>query len=322
MNLPRSISAKDHLMNARLKASATKATAGGGAFLSPDKGAGSQLIGLNLSQPGEISNFIAQRAEGSLAVRVFGNGLTVNTGSAFFSELKPENLDATGVKERTEGSEYAMVQVTPPDLKRLKTSDIGGKFRVSDEAQEEGVLDVLRDGIALVSNSIANTLDEMAVTALRKSVEATGASQPASIPWRDVQLTGATPTPPQDTPAAAIILAQAQLARNGLRAEGNLLVLNPTEEAFLKIAYGDGYAALLEGLKIEVATSPLIALNEAYLVDTRGLGGLASKKGLVTETWRDHSIRSTWVQTYLEPAIYVSRPSNIISIDNTFNEGE
>lgn len=308
-------------MGNTMSAAATEKLAGGSVFLAPDRKAGRALISQILNNPREISNLVASHTESSLAVRIFGGTQTFNTGTAYFTELKPENLAVEGVKARAEGSEYPMVQITPPDLKGLENSDIGGKFRVTDEAREEGVTDVVGDGISLIARTLTDVLDDMSVTALVTATEATGSSFTGNS-WLRTVLTGPTPTPPMETPAADLITAQARLANNGLRAVGNVLVLNPVDESNLKIVYGSGYSDLLDSVDLEVVTSPKVPLNVAFVLDRISLGGLVSKSGLVTEIWRDHKIRSTWVQTYIEPAVYITRPSNIVRIDNIFTEGD
>ncbi|MBB1032554.1 hypothetical protein G6027_17070 [Dietzia sp. SLG310A2-38A2] len=307
--------AKNQLMRATGVASARNE--GGSVFLSPDPVEGAAITSQILDNPDQLATIIAEHSSVSLATRVLGGERTVNTGMLWFSSLGPEDLTVEGLADRAEGTEYPMVRISPADLKALHPSDIGGKFRVSDEARAAGITDIIRDGISLITKGLVDTLDDMVLKALDEATALTPHGVMPVDSWADVQLTGATPTPAGQTPAAALVRAQTELRTKGLLTRGDMLVVNPADDANLRIAYGPQYADLLTGLGMEVAISPRVAADTAYVVGTGGLGGVVSKNGLTAETWRDPAIRSTWAQVYLEPAVYISRPGNIIKLTGT-----
>lgn len=293
------------------------AAAGSSVFASPDPTFGPKEVAAILNDPDYLAEIVAEFSAVSIATRVLGAERQVNEGASWFSELSPEDLKVDGLATRAEGGEYPLVRISPGDLKELRPDDIGGKFRVTDEAVRAGVTDVIGDGIDLITRGIVEALDDMTIAALDAAADSTDHGELGVDSWLGVQLTGADPTPAAKTPAAALITAQARLRQHGMLTRGDVLVINPTDDALLRIAYGPQYADLLTGLGVEPAISNRVPANSAYLVGTNGLGGMVSRQGLVAETWRDPAIRSTWCQVFLEPAVYIGRPANVVRLVGT-----
>lgn len=293
------------------------AATGASVFASPDPEIGPKEAESILNDPTYLAEIVAEFSSISIATRVLGADSQINSGAGWFTELSPADLKVDGLAARSEGAEYPMVRISPGDLKELRPDDIGGKFRVTDEAVRAGVTDVIGDGINLVTRGIVEALDDMTIAALGAAAGSTEHGEMEVDSWLGVQLTGADPTPAAKTPAAALITAQTRLRQHGMLTRGDVLVINPTDDALLRIAYGPQYADLLAGLGIEAAISNRVPINNAYLVGTNGLGGMVSRQGLVAETWRDPAIRSTWCQVFLEPAVYIGRPANVVRLVGT-----
>lgn len=65
---------------------------------------------------------------------------------------------------------------------------------------------------------------------------------------------------------------------------------------------------------VHVLASSKLASGDTYLADSRHLGALVSRQGLVVESWRDPAIRSWHVQAYIEPVVVIHRPQNIVKL--------
>ena len=288
-------------------------------FLEPDKES-KALIGAEvLDDPEALATYIAQESEDALAAKIFGGEGIINSGIGWFSQLQHDNLEVENLGTREEGAEYQLVQIRPGDLERVDTDDIGGKFRVTDEAIQAGALNVLTDGIQLVSRALRNRLDDMVLAALDKASTVTTSGVLLVDNWADVQLTGATPTPANKTPLAGLTQAKVLLRRKGLAANADTLVMSPEDEANLRIAYGADYDPMLAGLGITPIISDRMETSIAYLISKQGFGGVVSRNGLTVEQWRDPAIRSTWVQAFLEPAVFISRPANVVKLTGIAN---
>lgn len=267
-----------------------------------------------LNSPDALADLIAEETKTALAASLFSDEKSTNTGTAWFVSLERENLEVDGLGTRAEGAEYPMVRIKPGDLESVATDDIGGKFRVTDEAIQAGALNILADGVQLLSRALRDRLDDMTLTALETATESTSHGIVTVPNWQSVQLAGGTPTPAENTPLASLMRAKVALRRQGLAASADTLVLAPEDEATLRIAYGADLDTLLTGLGLRILVSDRMPIDRAYLLDGYQLGGVVSRNGLTVETWREAAIRSTWVQAFLEPAVYLARPGNVIAL--------
>lgn len=271
-----------------------------------------------LNDPNQIAEALGQAAMNTLAGSVFDDVLAPS-GSGLYTEITANDLKVEGIGGRTEHNEYAMVRISPGDLKEVRTGDIGGKFRVSDEAIEAGDVTLIDDGISLLGAAMQDVLDDMMISALDKATE-NGNVLGATAGWRGVNLDGATPTPETLRPWADIVRAKRILRDHGLHANPSHLIVDEDTIDELSILYGPNKISETWGL--EILTSPKVPAGTGYLLDRRNFGGLVTKKGLVVESWRDPAIRATWVQSFVEPTVFVSRPINVVKItglDGTVN---
>lgn len=266
-----------------------------------------------LNNPTQLADYIAQYAKTSLPATIFEEELAPS-GNIVYTQSGPDDLAVEGIGDRGELSEYPMVRFSPTDLKEIRTSDIGGKFRVSDEAIAAGDTTLLGDGIALLGTNIERTLDRMMIGVLEKVTgpEGPGHTMGAAAGWFGVETDGATPTPAKARPRADIVRARRILRSKGLVANGNILVLSSSAYDDLATAYD--LVDLATAWSLEIYQHEEIADGVGYLIDSNQFGKLVTRSGLQTETWRDPSTRSTWAQAYIEPAILVNRPTNVVKL--------
>ncbi|WP_080793163.1 major capsid protein [Corynebacterium pacaense] len=265
-----------------------------------------------LSDPGALADILAQYAKDSLPVQIFGEELAPS-GNVVYTQAGPEDLTVEGIGDRGELSEYPMVRFSPTDLKEVRTADIGGKFRVSDEAIAAGDTTLLGDGIALLGNQIERLLDQMMIGALEQAVNnGPGHTMGATSGWFGVELDGANPTPAKARPRADLVRARRILRQKGLVASGNTLLLSSDSWDNLATAYD--IPALAEEWGLALYQSDHVAEGCGYLIEGVGFGKLVTRQGIQTETWRDPAIRATWAQAFCEPVVIINRPTNIVKL--------
>lgn len=267
-----------------------------------------------LQNPTKLADLIGNAVKSSLAAEIFPNDFLAPSGYGLYTQLTPDDLKVEGIGGRTEHTEYPMVRISPSDLKEARTSDIGGKFRVSDEALEAGDSSLISDGISLIIAGLRDTLDEMTIAALEQITEPGGPGHhvTSTAGWRGVTLVGANPTPENLRPWADIVHARRILRDGGLNASPTHLIVDPETADELSIIYGPELVDDKWGLTI--SSSNKVAAGTGYLLDNRLFGGMVTKKGLIVETWREPAIRATWVQVYIEPSVFVSRTVNVARI--------
>lgn len=239
--------------------------------------------------------------------------VSVPTGVAQFTQASAEDMMVEGVGARSEHSEYPMVRFTPGDLLEARTSDIGGKFRVSDEAIDAGDMTLIDDGLTLLGISIQDTLNTMMVEALAQATDTdNGGLTLGAHSFHGVTLDGATPTPAAERPWASIVAARAMLRQKGLNAHADTLILDWDSADALSVLYDKEPIEQTWGLTIYGCDK--LPEGTGYLLDSNRFGNLVTKDGLQVETWRDPAIRATWCQSYIEPVITISRPRNVVRL--------
>ena len=266
-----------------------------------------------ISDPNRIADVIASGVTSSLPGFIFPETLAPS-GVAVYTQSTAEDLKVEGIGDRAEHGEYPMVRFTPGDLKEARTGDIGGKFRVSDEALAAGDGSLLNDGMALLATSIRRVLNQMLVEALDLITQPDGPGQSLATgnSWRNFTLTGQTPTPELERPWADIIAARRLLSNNGLAANADAVLVDETSVDALSVIHGPGKVS--EEWGMAVYSSPELPDANAFVISSTGFGNLVTKNGLQVETWRDPSIRATWVQAFIEPTIVIHRPANVVRI--------
>ncbi|WP_411709462.1 major capsid protein [Corynebacterium sp. LaCa116] len=259
-----------------------------------------------------LADVLESYATNSIPGLVFPD-VSVPTGVAQYTQVSAEDMKVEGVGVRSEHSEYPMVRFTPGDLKKAHTSDIGGKFRVSDEAIDAGDTSLIEDGLSLLGTSINDTLNTMMVEALAQVTdEKNGGLSIGANSFHGVTLDGANPTPAEKRPWASIVAARGLLRKHGLSANANVLLLDWDSADALTLLYDQNNLEEQWGLTIYGCDK--LPEGTGYLLDARHFGKLVTKDGLQVETWRDPSIRATWCQSYIEPVITIQRPRNVVRL--------
>ena len=259
-----------------------------------------------------LADILESYAMNSIPGLIFPN-VSVPSGVAQFTQVSAEDMKVEGVGVRSEHSEYPMVRFTPGDLKKAHTSDIGGKFRVSDESIDAGDTTLVDDGLSLLGTSITDTLNTMMVEALAQVTdEATGGLSLGAHSFHGVTLDGATTTPVAERPWASIVAAKSMLREKGLAANANTLLLDWGSADALSVLYDKEDLERLWGLRIYGCDK--LPEGTGYLLDSNNFGQLVTKDGLQVETWREPAIRATWCQSYIEPVIIIHRPRNVVRL--------
>lgn len=259
-----------------------------------------------------LADVLESYATNSLPGLVFPE-FSVPTGVAQYTQVSAEDMKVEGVGVRSEHSEYPMVRFTPGDLKKAHMSDIGGKFRVSDEAIDAGDTTLIEDGLALLGTSINDTLNSMMVEALAQVTdEENGGLSIGANSFHGAALDGANPTPAEKRPWASIVAARGLLRKHGLSANAKVLLLDWDSADALTLLYDQNNLEKQWGLTIYGCDK--LPEGTGYLLDARNFGKLITKGVLHFETWRAPSIRATWCQSYIEPVITIQRPRNVVRL--------
>ena len=286
--------------------------------LSPQISGRNLTVDYVLKTPNYITNRIASLANDQLIVDKFlaPSAQPVLGGAILFTPATAaEMYTSRDLEQRAPGDEYAVVNGKRPNPQLALAEDWGGKFFITDENRIRNNVSDIDDSTTQLTNTIVRKINKRTIEAVEAAIAGLGGA--GVVPgndWSDIVTVGdpTTLTPNADRPAADWANAQLVADTEELGYKFDTLVLNPQEEANLKIAYGENLAAVLESAGITtVFASPRVTAGTGYITQFGKAGVIGFELTLRTEVWRDEARRGTWVQAYAVPAIAITRPSAV-----------
>ncbi len=275
----------------------------------------SLTVELALKQPGRITKRIADLTLQKFIVdRIFASsGTSVAAGAVIYDQVTANELYTDrDVEQRAPGQEYPIVGGSRQAPKVAKAEDWGGKFFVTDQARSRNNVSTFDNQVTQLSNTIVRKVNARAVATLEAAITALGgAGVVPGSDWANVTLTGTSPTPNNQRPAADFAKVQLAADIEELGVVYDLWIVNPQEKHNLTVAYGPDWRAVLDAAGIEIFDSNRVTAGTAYAVARGQVGFLDYEKGLTTETWREEKTRRNWVQSYVEPIMGVTNPYSI-----------
>lgn len=271
-----------------------------------------------LKQPGRITKRLADLTLQKFIVdKIFSSsGASVASGAVIYDQVTSNELYLTNdVEERTPGAEYPLVSGERGDALVARSEDWGGKFWVSDEAVRRNDKSHFDNQVTQLGNTLVRKVNSRTVATLEAAITDVGGA--AVVPgndWSDVTLSGNTPTPNNERPFADFAAVQLAADREELGVSFNLWIINPQEQANLRVAYGPDLDAVLKDAGIEVFASNRVTAGTAYAVASNQVGFLDYEQGLATETWREQKTKRNWVQSSVMPIMGVTNPYSIKKI--------
>lgn len=269
-------------------------------------------VDLALKQPGRITKRLADLTLQKFIVdKLFqSSGTTTQAGAIIYDQITSNQLYlARDVEQRAPGQEYPVVSGVRPAPKVATAEDWGGKFPVTDEAVSRNDRVYFDIQTTQLANTIVKKVNERTVAVLDAVIAGLGgAGVITGHNWSNVTLTGNTPTPNNQRPAADFAAAQLAADREELGVSYDLWIMNPQEGANLAIAYGEMLAQVLNSANISIFTSNRVAAGTAYAAASGQVGFLDYEKQLQTETWREAEERTSWVQSFVMPIMGVTNP--------------
>lgn len=269
-------------------------------------------VDLAYKQPGRINKRLSDLTKQKfIASEIFGEaGTTTTTGAIIYDVITINELyTKNDVEQRGPSDEYPVVQGERLQPKVAQSEDWGGKFWMEDGAirrNDSAQMDRLTTQLA---NTIVRKVNQRTVAVLEDVISNLGGA--GVIPgsdWSDVTLSGTTPTPNAARPFADIIRTQLAADVEELGYVYNVWIMNPQQEADLKIAYGESYASVLQSANISTFVSNRVTAGTAYAAVRGGVGFLGYEQMLTTETWREPAKKKNWVQSSVLPIMGVTDP--------------
>lgn len=269
-------------------------------------------VDMALKQPGRINKRLSDLTKQKfIASEIFGEaGTTTTTGAIIYDVITINELyTKNDVEQRGPSDEYPIVQGERLQPKVAQSEDWGGKFWMEDGAVRRNDATQMDRLTTQLANTIVRKVNQRTVAVLEDVISNLGGA--GVIPgsdWSDVTLTGNSPTPNAQRPFADIIRAQLAADVEELGYVYNVWIMNPQQEADLKIAYGESYASVLQSANISTFVSNRVTAGTAYAAVRGGVGFLGYEQMLTTETWREPAKKKNWVQSSVLPIMGVTDP--------------
>ncbi|MBM4726054.1 hypothetical protein ERC79_02595 [Rhodococcus sp. ABRD24] len=279
--------------------------------LLPDLQGRRLTVDVALQQPTILRNRIAELADPQLVLDKFftSSGQKVEGGGILFSIIKASDFyTANDVEKRGPGREYAVVEGVDLEPKLATVDDWGGKFQILDEQINRNDVSYIDQQTTQLTNTIVRKLNDAALAAIEEHIGAENTL--AGHNWSNVVTVGpeADLTPNSERPSADLSAAQLAATMQELGVVHDLLVMHPTQEHALNVAYGDKLAAMLESAGVSKFVTPRVQPGVAYALKKSEAGVVGFETPLTVESYDDRATRSKWVQAYAVPAFAVEKP--------------
>ncbi|MDO4928958.1 MAG: hypothetical protein Q3976_07870 [Corynebacterium sp.] len=281
---------------------------------------GAITIDMMLNEPTRIDRYVGTLVERDLlAKHIFGN-VTTSGGALLFDQLTSnEALAANKPGIVAPGAEFPVLHTTTEDPVIAKVQKTGGKFGVTDEAKIRNDSMLLQRKTAQVANTMVQDLDRRGVEALRAaSATVSGALTVTSNGWAaatGVKAAEKAAKTAEGELLANLLDAQEAIESKSLGYKPDTLVLSPKDTKNLKLLLGvANYAEVLSSFGLTLYTTTAVEDGEGYVLQAGAVGVMGVESPISTETWRDASIQTTWVQTWATVAFGVTDPFAMVKL--------
>lgn len=278
-------------------------------------------VDVALNNPTIITREIAQLADQMFfASRVFSDAGGVEGGAVLY-ELPPTTATdlyaERAIQEVAPGEEFPINSFLRGVPVVAKPRKLGTKWEVTKEARKRNNTRLMQRAMVQTANTIALTLDTMAVGVLTTAITANtrtlaGQSWATAAAVTNLNASG-TNMPVSDLLAARKVVE--------LEVRGNTLnsaLIHPNQELSL------AQTATRAGTTIDAIfaaagitswfSSPRIAAGTAILFAAGQVGGWANEFPLVGDVWYDNDVEAWWYQWSVSPLMFVDNPYAILQL--------
>jgi hypothetical protein len=294
--------------------------------LGPPSISGNQItVDQALANPTVITRDIAQLAEQKFfAHQVFSDAGGVEGGAVLF-ELPPSTATdlfaERGIQEVAPGEEFPLMTFLRGVPVLAKPRKLGGKWFVTKEQRKRNDVRVVQRAMTQTANTIALTLDAMAVAVLNAAITANSRTL-AGTSWATAAAATVT-TRAGNSGSTSDILSAKKLIDLEMRGHDlDSILIHPNQELSLgQVAtnFGTSIDKLFENAGIQNwSSSPRITAGTATLYESGQVGGWANEFPLEEEvdeeTVAEGGTQKTWYQWSVSPAMFVDDPYALLQL--------
>lgn len=279
-------------------------------------------VDVALNQPTRITRDIARLADQKFfASRVFTDVGGVS-GGAILYELPPtvatDLFAATGFQEVAPGQEFPVMTFLRGVPTVARPRKIGGKLFVTKEQRLRNDARLLQRAIVQASNTLALTLDSMAVAVLNAAITANSRTLAAGATWATDAGVAITAVTGLNTPVADLMAARKTIELEQRGHNLDSILIHPNQELSLaQIAFRQG--ATIDTMLASAGitnwfSTPRITSGTAILYEQGMVGGWANEFPLGQDTWYENETERNWYQWSVSPAMFVDNPYSLLEL--------
>lgn len=274
-----------------------------------------------LQNPTRITRDIAGLAQQRFfADRVFSAAGAIQGGAILF-ELPPSTqtdlFAERGIQEVAPGEEFPELTFLRGVPVVARPRKLGGKFFVTKEARARNDQRVVQRAMVQTANTIALTLDAMAVAVLNTAITANTRTQ-AGQSWAAGAGTTLTTRSGTNVATSDILVAARVLEMEMRGHAADSILIHPNQELSLRqlaASMGITIDALLGSVGIQNwFSSPRITAGTAILYDAGQVGGWANEFPLAQDTWYENKTERWWYQWSVSPAMFIDDPYGLVQL--------
>lgn len=278
-------------------------------------------VDVALNNPTAITRDIANIADQKFfASKIFADAGGVEGGAVLY-ELPPSTatdlFSERAIQEVAPGEEFPVNTFLRGVPVVAKPRKLGTKFEVTKEAKKRNNTRYLMRAMTQTANTIALTLDSMAIAVLNAAISANsrtvaGQSWGTAAGVTNLNASG-TNMPTSDILGAFKVLETEQRGHSF-----DSILLHPNQElslAQIATRMGTSISQLLASVGIRnYDTSMRVTAGTAILYEAGGPGGWANEFPLVGVVYYDDKTESWWYQWSVSPVMFVDDPYSLVQL--------
>jgi hypothetical protein len=274
-------------------------------------------VDMMLQQPTRVTRAVNDIAlQNFWADRLFSTPGGVSGGTVLFDVLTANDLYPTRDVQNVEpGAEFPIVGFDRPTPQVAQVEKFGGKFFVTDEAQDRNDMSQLRNGTRKVANAVNKGIHTRAVNVVDAAATTYSRTLAAANTWTTATTTAQSSLTSAIGPAAVFAAVQLQADTDELGVTYDSFIVNPTQASKFVMFYGaNNWRSILDASSLTMYSSNRVSAGTAYFFEEGGVGEMRFEKPLSSESWREHQTERTWVQTSIRPVMYVTNPYSLLKV--------
>lgn len=253
--------------------------------------------------------------------KVFTIGGEVTGGAVLYDQVIRYDVYTDRDVEVVEpGDEFPIVTGVRRAPLVAQVEKVGGKFPVTDEAKRRNNITRLSNQMRRVANTIVRKMNQRGLAELAAAISS-NARVGAGNSWGAALTLSLTTATPATRPARTLAAAQLEAETNELGYMYDTVIINPLELETLRSVYSTMLDGMLTDYKIsDLISTPRKAKGSVYVLAGQAVGEMRLEEPLRTTTEREGAPQmreQTWVQTAVNPVVYVTDPYAAIEMSGT-----